>query len=567
MTDRKLKILCLHGFGQNATVFEKKCARFTKDLSGTVDFVYKTAPHRIEAPDATTVGERSMDLVECSKESETFAWWYPSRYSFSGKYNHGSEATMTCLTQILLEEGPFDGVMGFSQGAAVGSLLQLLLVHSTLPEFIAKDIAHPPFRFVIVLSGYKDDHKGAIHHVYKSPKLPSPSLHIIGETDTVVLEEASLALSHQFINPTLFRHPGAVTMQFIHNNPYFPGYSANLQQQQQQQHSMGMPLTEGMAVYPGQPQVLQVASVNSYGLPGKAKRKQVKNACVNCQKACKKCDEERPCQRCVKHGLVDTCVDSVRKERKKGVKRGPYKKRKQDGSADSSTASTHNPSSLTTGLYSPVGAGTADARTTSAPMHYPPLTAGPYDPFHAVNYQNSSYIMSQGYIMQPAYQQMYPTHPSMLTYQTAMHLLSPQQHQSSVPSNEPPPVDPAKQHASSDTTPSTPTPTTTPTTTHTPRAGGKSITTPDLDEEGSKLNLLSQLCSAVLHHKETMPKTKSTEEQGKETGSSSLSSHHSNSNTTSNNDTAKPESSQSWPLPSLQSIVPEHVYQQHQQPQ
>lgn len=59
----------------------------------------------------------------------------------------------------------------------------------------------------------------------------------------------------------------------------------------------------------------------------KQKRKQVKNACVNCQKACKKCDDGRPCKRCVKLGLTATCRDSDRKERKKGVKRGPYKKR------------------------------------------------------------------------------------------------------------------------------------------------------------------------------------------------------------------------------------------------
>ncbi|KAI9265608.1 hypothetical protein BY458DRAFT_513438 [Sporodiniella umbellata] len=59
----------------------------------------------------------------------------------------------------------------------------------------------------------------------------------------------------------------------------------------------------------------------------KPKRKQVKNACVNCQKACKKCDDGRPCARCMKLGLAATCRDSDRKERKKGMKRGPYKKR------------------------------------------------------------------------------------------------------------------------------------------------------------------------------------------------------------------------------------------------
>ncbi|CAO3692468.1 unnamed protein product [Rhizopus stolonifer] len=60
-----------------------------------------------------------------------------------------------------------------------------------------------------------------------------------------------------------------------------------------------------------------------------SKRSQVKNACVNCQKACKKCDDGRACQRCVKFGIADTCVDSPRKQRKKGFKRGPYRKREK----------------------------------------------------------------------------------------------------------------------------------------------------------------------------------------------------------------------------------------------
>ena len=78
-----------------------------------------------------------------------------------------------------------------------------------------------------------------------------------------------------------------------------------------------------------------------------AKRKQVKNACstihflivysdfalcflANCQKACKKCDDIRPCSRCTKYGTEETCVNSARKERRRGVKRGPYNRRRTE---------------------------------------------------------------------------------------------------------------------------------------------------------------------------------------------------------------------------------------------
>ncbi|KAK9764506.1 hypothetical protein K7432_007925 [Basidiobolus ranarum] len=78
--------------------------------------------------------------------------------------------------------------------------------------------------------------------------------------------------------------------------------------------------TQIFSIFPSNPSDLLDDTLRS-------KRTQVKNACVNCQKACKKCDEGRPCQRCIKYGLGDTCRDSVRKERRKGERRGPYTKK------------------------------------------------------------------------------------------------------------------------------------------------------------------------------------------------------------------------------------------------
>ncbi|CAH7687387.1 expressed protein [Phakopsora pachyrhizi] len=50
------------------------------------------------------------------------------------------------------------------------------------------------------------------------------------------------------------------------------------------------------------------------------KRKQVKRACMNCQKACKGCSDNRPCPRCILHGLSDTCFDAPRKSEIKRIK-------------------------------------------------------------------------------------------------------------------------------------------------------------------------------------------------------------------------------------------------------
>ncbi|KAJ3022449.1 hypothetical protein HKX48_006127 [Thoreauomyces humboldtii] len=79
------------------------------------------------------------------------------------------------------------------------------------------------------------------------------------------------------------------------------------------------------------------ADTSHLGKDNPRKRNQVKRACVNCQKACKKCDNGRPCSRCIKFGLETSCEDSQRKERQRvGVKRGQYKAGRED-SADSAS--------------------------------------------------------------------------------------------------------------------------------------------------------------------------------------------------------------------------------------
>jgi len=77
------------------------------------------------------------------------------------------------------------------------------------------------------------------------------------------------------------------------------------------------------------------------------KRHQVKVACVNCRKACKKCDEARPCARCIKMDLCATCVDGERKPREKGVRRGPYKRQKQLQQQQQNQNSTNDPKATT----------------------------------------------------------------------------------------------------------------------------------------------------------------------------------------------------------------------------
>jgi hypothetical protein len=159
--------------------------------------------------------------------------------------------------------------------------------------------------------------------------------------------------------------------------------------------------------------------------------------------------------------------------------------------------------------------GGARTPTTAMPMHYSPFpNQGHYDPYA---YANSSQMMPQAYMVPAAIQQMYPTNPPVLSYQAAMNMISPQQQQQQQGAymQQQQQQQQQQQHQQSPVTSNTSTPTITATTataaatatTATTSEGGDankaSAATDDDDDEGSKLTILSQLCSAVLDRNDT----------------------------------------------------------------
>lgn len=239
------------------------------------------------------------------------------------------------------------------------------------------------------------------------------------------------------------------------------------------------------------------------------KRKQVKNACVNCQKACKKCDEGRPCSRCVKYGLTDTCQDSTRKERKKGIKRGPYKRRQPTSQSGSASASPSN-----VPLGNPLG---------NPPTSYTPLSASPsmrQNPFpyshQGMNQFSQGYETLNHYGYATAYSKEYMMPPIFSGNQVLYSPLVQTQQQEilSRSVSQSPPL-------TAYIPPKTNSPMLHHSQTHTPASSNSTAGSPNPNdnevEESSKLAMLSQLCSNVLDSNDT-PKT----EEGEPASSSPL---------------------------------------------
>ncbi|CAO3684934.1 unnamed protein product [Rhizopus stolonifer] len=138
-------------------------------------------------------------------EHKPYGWWYtPKNKSFEDRYFIGYKESVAFIRQTLIEQGPFDGILGFSQGASFAAILTELLEKQS-PEFRH----HDPLKFSILVSGFRPNLQEAPSWLLmKKQGLKTPTLHCIGDSDTWVSPEKSFTLTQLFENPVIFRHSG-----------------------------------------------------------------------------------------------------------------------------------------------------------------------------------------------------------------------------------------------------------------------------------------------------------------------------------------------------------------------
>ena len=182
------RILCLHGYGQSGSFFRQRIGSLRKALKAHVA--------EFSCPDAPFAATAAF--LDGSGRDDALSWWQwedSERPSTSLEYR-GLEDTVARIHAICDAEGPFDGILGFSQGAALAGLLCL----------------HPPwqpprFRYAILVAGFvpRDPTFAAFESAAPSSM---PSMHVYGQTDEKVPPPSSLRLSRGFVAPRLVSHPG-----------------------------------------------------------------------------------------------------------------------------------------------------------------------------------------------------------------------------------------------------------------------------------------------------------------------------------------------------------------------
>ena len=158
------------------------------------------------------------------KDSNAFGWWRRDSSEPLGPYI-GFEEGLAQVAGILKDEGPFDGVVGFSQGAALAAMLASLLEEERVEAFEkagdgmaypssfltgeGRTRVHPPLRFFVAYSGFKAE--SGLYKAFYEPEIRTRCSLVLGTLDTVLPIERVEALADVCVEgrQAVVEHTGA----------------------------------------------------------------------------------------------------------------------------------------------------------------------------------------------------------------------------------------------------------------------------------------------------------------------------------------------------------------------
>ncbi|XP_028322895.1 esterase OVCA2 [Gouania willdenowi] len=202
-----LRVLCIHGYRQNGASFRDKTGALRKLLRKQVELVYLSAPLCVPRNSHQEVIAKETDEAAApgpTGDEDHRGWWFSDiqARSFSAQQqcdqSLGLDESLATVREAVQSQGPFDGVLGFSQGAALVAMLCSLQEQKLERDF--------SFRFAILVAGFRSACNE--HQVFYKSLLQMPSLHVFGLEDRVIPDSMSRELLPLFQDPQVLIHPG-----------------------------------------------------------------------------------------------------------------------------------------------------------------------------------------------------------------------------------------------------------------------------------------------------------------------------------------------------------------------
>jgi len=181
---RKLKLLGLHGFRTSGDILQRQLSKWGPSVHELIDLDVINGPLPCE-------GKSDVEGYYDGPYYE----WYRFNEDFTEFY-HADEA-ITYITDYMKLHGPYDGLIGFSQGAVLCGCLAALQGKGLALQDI------PPIRFVVMISPAQLRSQ-QLKHIYEEPIIKCSSLALLGRKDW--MRPFGQELLKSFQDPVVIEH-------------------------------------------------------------------------------------------------------------------------------------------------------------------------------------------------------------------------------------------------------------------------------------------------------------------------------------------------------------------------
>ncbi|XP_047937921.1 esterase AGAP003155-like [Salvia hispanica] len=188
---RKLRLLCLHGFRTSGEIFKKQVTgKWPESVLEKLDLVFTDAPFPCQ-------GKSDVEGIFDPPYYE----WFQFNEEFSEYVNF--DECLAYIEDFMIKHGPFDGLLGFSQGAILSGGLAGMQANGVALKRL------PKLKLVVIIGGAKFRNQSMIEKAYSAP-IQCRSVHFLGDQD--FFKERGTELLDSFIDPLVIRHPKGHTI-------------------------------------------------------------------------------------------------------------------------------------------------------------------------------------------------------------------------------------------------------------------------------------------------------------------------------------------------------------------
>lgn len=191
------KILALHGYAMNRDGLRAWLAPLEAALQDRAEFVYPQAAIEVPAAEVRAMLDRyQMSLPETKIGAGQNWCWYRATDEKPPRYS-GLAESLDQLQRFCDSRGPFDGVLGWSQGAAMAAMLAAAQQNGGGYDF--------GLRWLVLCGGFMPG--AALVKPWFETPLAFPSLHVVGKKESEFMRRRAVQLRHAFVDSAWLETP------------------------------------------------------------------------------------------------------------------------------------------------------------------------------------------------------------------------------------------------------------------------------------------------------------------------------------------------------------------------